>query len=172
MTITRDRIRSIGGRCFDVGVGVFLIAVLVLIWSSSRTNADSAKGTDSGKATRLKSRGSRSNVEALMAVQGTIDVCLQDDSNASIVFLGNSTTGAYTFCCLGTTFIGTAQVSRRGNVVAFVHNTPDRRVQAISDGSVFKGNASVQSPPGTIRCTIADRDTRNNTCLCGQAMKK
>lgn len=166
MAITRDRIKKVGGRFFDVAMGVFLIAVLVLIWNSSRSKADSAKGADAAKATRLRTKSSRSNIEALTAIQGTIDVCLQDDSNASIVFLGNSTTGAYTFCCGGTIFTGTAQVSRRGSIVAFAHNASDRRVQAIKDGSVFKGNAAVQSPPGTIRCTIGDRDTRNNTCKC------
>jgi hypothetical protein len=243
MAITRDRIKIVGGRCLDVAMGVFLIAVLVLIWNSSRTRADSA--TAAGAKTTKKARIKRSpNIEALTAIQGTecvvtcpsnittvsltapcivvnypaptvgtfctgpavctpasgfcfpvgtttvtctapgtvpgqcsftvtvrnFDVCLQDDSNPNIVFQGNSQTGAYTFCCGATTFTGIAQVSRRGNVVAFAHYAPDRRVQAIDDGSVFKGTAAVQSPPGTIRCTIGDRDTRNNTCMCAAAV--
>lgn len=94
------------------------------------------------------------------------NICLQDDSNPSIVFLGNTITGAYRFCCGGTVFTGVAQVTRRGNLASFQHNAADRRVQATDDEGVFKGSASIQSPPGTIRCTIQDRDTRNNGCVC------
>jgi hypothetical protein len=94
------------------------------------------------------------------------NLCLQDDSNPASVFSGNTTTGAYTFCCGGTTFTGIAQITRRGNVVTFTHNVGDRRVTATIDGGQFKGTASLQSPPGTTRCTILDRDTRNNSCVC------
>ena len=97
------------------------------------------------------------------------DVCIQDDGNPSTVFLGNLTTGAYIFCCKGVTYTGTATVTRRGNQATFQHFTSDRRVLATFDGGLFKGNGSVQSPPGTIRCTITDKDTRNNTCVCGAA---
>ena len=97
------------------------------------------------------------------------DVCIQDDGNPSTVFLGNLTTGAYIFCCKGVTYTGTATVTRRGNQATFQHFTSDRRVLATFDGGLFKGNGSIQSPPGTIRCTITDRDTRNNTCACGAA---
>ncbi|PYT02702.1 MAG: hypothetical protein DMF60_20580, partial [Acidobacteria bacterium] len=93
-------------------------------------------------------------------------VCLQDDGNPSTVFSGNAATGAYTFCCQGTTFTGTAQVTRRGNVITFTDNSANRRVTATIDGGVFKGTAALQSPPGTIKCTIQDRDTRNNSCVC------
>jgi hypothetical protein len=94
------------------------------------------------------------------------NVCLQDDSNPSIVFLGNTITGAYRFCCGGTTYTGTAQVTKKGNVATFQHNAADRRVLATDDEGAFKGTASLQSPPGTTRCTISDRDTRNNSCVC------
>lgn len=243
MAITRDRIKRIGGRCFDVAMGVFLIAVLVLIWNSSRTKADSATSAVAKAAKKAKTKRSP-NIEALIAMQGTncvitcppdvtvvtltgpcvlvnypaptttpgftctgaafcsppsdycfpvgtntvtctgpgprgagqcsftitvkdFDVCLQDDSDPSIVFRGNSQTGNYVFCCGETTFTGIAQVSRRGKVVAFAHYAADRRLQAIDDESVFRGTAALKSPPGTIRCTIGDRDTRNNTCVCG-----
>jgi hypothetical protein len=42
----------------------------------------------------------------------------------------------------------------------------DRRVLIRFDGAVGAGTAALQSPPGTIRCTITDRNTRNNTCAC------
>lgn len=240
MAITRDQMKRVGGRFFDVALGVFLIGALVVIWHSSRTKADTTNGEKVAKTNKVKSKRSRPNIEALTAIQGTecvitcppdqtvfsptgscvavnfpaptlgafctgpavctpasgfcfpvgtttvtctapglvvgvctfnitinqFNVCLQDDSNPNIVFLGNSFTGAYVFCCGATTFTGTAQVSRRGQVVAFTHYAPDHRVQAIDDESVFKGTAAVQSPPGSIRCTIGDRDTRNNTCVC------
>jgi HYR domain len=94
------------------------------------------------------------------------NVCLQDDSNPGNVFSGNAATGAYTFCCGGTTFTGVAQVTRHGNILTFTDNAGGRRVLATIDGGVFKGTASLQLPPGTTKCTITDRDTRNNTCVC------
>jgi uncharacterized repeat protein (TIGR01451 family) len=97
------------------------------------------------------------------------DICLQDDTNSSTVFVGNSATGDYRFCCEGVVFTGTARVTRKGSVVTFEHNTADRRVAAKMDRSVFRGSASVQSPPGSLRCTITDRNVRNNTCQCAPA---
>ena len=94
------------------------------------------------------------------------DVCLQDDSNPGIVFFANTMTGDYRFCCEGMVFTGVAFVTRRGNIATFQHNAPMHRVQASYDGAVFKGSASLQAPPGTIKCTIIDRDTRNNSCVC------
>jgi hypothetical protein len=94
------------------------------------------------------------------------DVCLQDDTNSSTVFLGNSTTGDYRFCCGEAVFTGKARIVRKGSVVTFEHNTSDRRVVAKVDRSVNRGTASLQSPPGSLRCTITDRDIRNNSCLC------
>lgn len=96
----------------------------------------------------------------------TVDVCLQDDSSPNVVFIGNSQTGEYLFCSGGTTFAGTASVTRRGSVITFQHNTADRRVLATDDQSVHKGKASLQTPLGTIRSTITDRNTTNNTCAC------
>jgi hypothetical protein len=29
------------------------------------------------------------------------------------------------------------------------------------------GSASIQSPPGNTRCTVADRNILNNSCQCG-----
>ena len=94
------------------------------------------------------------------------DTCLQDDSNPGVVFLGNSVTGDYRFCCNGTVFSGRATVYKKSSVVTFEHNPADRRVLAKKDGALSRGTAALQSPPGSIRCTITDRDTRNNTCQC------
>jgi hypothetical protein len=90
------------------------------------------------------------------------NVCLQDDANPALSFLGNSSTGEYLFCVGGTTFTGIAAVLRKGNVINFQHNPADRRVLVTDDEGVFRGTASLQAPAGTILCTIADRDTRNS----------
>jgi hypothetical protein len=94
------------------------------------------------------------------------DVCLQDDSNPGIVFQGNATTGEYHFCCGDTTFTGTARVTKKGRIITFEQSATDRRLLVRDDESVFRGSASLQFPPGVMRCTIGDRDTRNNSCIC------
>jgi subtilase family protein/HYR domain-containing protein len=94
------------------------------------------------------------------------DVCLQDDGNPSTVLIFNSSSGAYTFCCGGVTYTGTGKVTKSGGTIVLVHNPPDRRVQASINSATHSGTASLQQPPGTVRCTITDRDTRNNTCTC------
>ncbi len=97
----------------------------------------------------------------------TFDVCLQDDGNAGTVLLFNTRTGDYRFCCGGTTYTGRGTITSKGTIWNLQHYTPERRVLAYYVGTQHRGNASLQSPPGTLRCTIADRDTRNNSCLCG-----
>ncbi len=96
----------------------------------------------------------------------TYDICLQDDGNAATVILFNSFTGDYLFCCDGTTFTGRGVVQKQGSIYTLTHNTTSRRVSARFDGTQNKGTASLQSPIGTTRCSITDRDTRNNSCLC------
>ena len=93
------------------------------------------------------------------------DVALQDDSNPSIILLWNSITGQYRFCCSGTTFTGVGTSIVKGCVFTLQHNPADRRVLGLVDKSVHRGTASIQSPPGTIRCTITDRNTLNDTNL-------
>jgi hypothetical protein len=92
--------------------------------------------------------------------------CLQDDSNPANVVLFNAATGEYRFCCGGTLFTGVGTVLAKGCVVTIQHNPGDRRVLIKFDGSVSTGTASLQSPPGVLKCTITDRNTKNNTCAC------
>jgi hypothetical protein len=94
------------------------------------------------------------------------DVCLQNDSNPATVLLFNSLTGEYRFCCGGTIFTGTGTVSRKGCIITLQHYAGDRRLQASIDKTIFRGSAALQFPPGVTKCTIADRDTRNNSCVC------
>jgi hypothetical protein len=108
---------------------------------------------------------SRNAVSCNLAVT-VFDVCLQDDSNPSTVLLFNSLTGDYRFCCRGTTFTGGGAVTIKGCILTLQANPADRRVLATVDKSTFRGTASLQSPPGTTLCTIADRDIRNDSCAC------
>jgi hypothetical protein len=71
-------------------------------------------------------------------------------------------------------FSGVGTVLVRGCVVTIQHYPTDGRVLIKFDGAVGAGSASLQSPPGSIKCTITDRNTRNNMCACqvsaGQSM--
>jgi len=94
------------------------------------------------------------------------DLCVQDDSNASTGVLVNSLTGDYRFCCNGVTYTGRGTMTIRGSIYTMEHNPADRRVLVKVDEEVHKGSAAIQSPPGTIRCTITDTNTQNNSCVC------
>jgi hypothetical protein len=94
------------------------------------------------------------------------DVCLQDDAISGTVLLLNSFTGDYLFCCGGTSYSGKGTVQKLGSTYTLTHNTPERRVTARLEGAQNRGTASLQSPVGTMRCTLNDRDIRNNSCLC------
>ena len=96
----------------------------------------------------------------------TFDTALQDDSNPSNILLWNSLSGAYRFCCNGTTFTGLGKVFRQGCVYTLDHTfASDRRVLGRVDKSARAGSASLQSPAGTTRCTIVDRNILNDTNL-------
>ena len=94
------------------------------------------------------------------------DSCLQDDSTPGTVVLFNSLTGEYQFCCGATKTTGIGRVTRKANLITIEDTTLNRRVLIKFDGSAKAGSASLQSPPGKTLCTIADRNTANNTCVC------
>ena len=100
---------------------------------------------------------------------------LEDDSagcNNTVLF--NTLTGDYRWCCNGTIFTGRGKVIIAGDTIRIQHNSADRRVLITLSAGSFppSGTASLQSPAGTNRCIIQDRDTRNDTCLCGAAVQK
>jgi len=96
----------------------------------------------------------------------TFDVALQDDSNPNTILLWNSITGAYRFCCNGITFTGVGKATRQGCVYTLDQtNAIDRRVLGRVDKAVHAGSGSIQAPPGTVRCTITDRNTLNDMNL-------
>jgi uncharacterized protein DUF4394/HYR domain-containing protein len=101
----------------------------------------------------------------------TFNARLQDDSVPSTVVLWNTMTGDYIFCCGGTTFTGRGKTFNSGNNFVLDHNGTDRRVRASLSAGSFppSGNASLQFNAGSILCTIRDRDTRDDTMVCGGA---
>lgn len=94
------------------------------------------------------------------------NICLQDDSVGLNRILINSFTGDYRFCCNGTTLTGRGKMTIRGSTYGLEHNALDRRVRASVTAPARSGNASLQMPPGTLRCNITDSNTSNNT-TCG-----
>jgi hypothetical protein len=106
------------------------------------------------------------NTSACSFTVTVFDVCLQDDTNPNTTMVWNSLTGDYRFCCGGSTFVGRGLVSRKGSVFTLTSSPADRRLSATVDATQNKGTASLQAPPGTNRCSINDRDIRNNTGAC------
>jgi subtilisin-like proprotein convertase family protein len=96
--------------------------------------------------------------------------CLQDDANPGNVVLFNTFTGDYRFCCGGVLIkAGKGSVTAQGCTFTIQHNTTDRRVMIrVSFTGNKSGTASLQAPPGTIKCSISDSNiTNNNNCNCG-----
>jgi hypothetical protein len=91
-------------------------------------------------------------------------VCLQDDANPSMKLLINHQTGQYRFVCNGTTYTGTATINGAGCTFTLDHLTSTHRVRAAYSLSTKSGNASIQSPPGTVRCDLRDTNMSNNNC--------
>ena len=121
-------------------------------------------GTTSVTCTAMDASGNTATCSFGVA---TFDICLQDDSISTRTVLFNSMTGDYVFCCGQFTLAGKGTVTRQGGNITLQHNAVDRRVLAKVSLSARSGIASLQSPPGSTKCTIADRDTRNNSCVCG-----
>jgi hypothetical protein len=107
-----------------------------------------------------------SNTATCSFTVSIFNACLQDESNPATVFLLNTLTGDYRFCCSGTTYTGKGTVVKLGSTYTLTHNLPDRRVSAKLDGGANNGTASLQSPPGITKCTIIDKNLTNNSCSC------
>ena len=107
-----------------------------------------------------------SNTVSCSFTVGVFNACLQDDSSPTMVLLWNTQTGDYRFCCNGSVFTGKGSVVKQGSVYTLTHTAADRKVNATLDGALNRGNASLQSPPGTARCSITDRNLTNNSCQC------
>jgi uncharacterized delta-60 repeat protein len=104
---------------------------------------------------------------ALARYEATIfDICIQDDSNGSILRI-NSTTGGYEFAnCSGFILSGTGALIKRGGIIKLQHYASDRRVLATIDRGVNRATASIQLLSPRTTFTITDRNTADDTCAC------
>jgi hypothetical protein len=122
-----------------------------------------ATGTTSVTCTATDTSGNTATCSFTVSV---FDVVLQDDSSPSTLLVWNSLTGQYRLCCNGTIFTGTGKATRQGCIYALNVNSVDRRLVATADKGAFRGSAVFDFPIGTQRCTITDRDIRNDTGVC------
>jgi hypothetical protein len=122
-----------------------------------------AIGTTTVNCTATEPMGQTASCSFTLTV---FDVCLQDDSNPNTVLLFNSKSGSYKLCCGGMNFTGIGSVLVKGCTISLTHNPPDKRLLAKVDRAAGTGTASLQSPPGSLRCTISDRNIKNNNCAC------
>lgn len=95
------------------------------------------------------------------------DCCLQDDSRPGRIVLFNSRTGDYMFCCDGMTLSGRGLLRKKGGEITITHTTSDRSVLIKVSKTAFKGVATARTFSSQFQCEVEDRDTRNNTCICG-----
>jgi predicted outer membrane repeat protein len=118
--------------------------------------------------TAIDPSGNSSQCSFVVTVVPKYDTCIQDDSDRSKVLWISSITGEYLFCCGSEVFSGKGQVIRKGNLISLQDLGVDRRLSANVDLGFGRGSASLQFPPGRIKCTIMDRNIRDNDCSsCG-----
>jgi hypothetical protein len=122
-----------------------------------------ATGVTTVTCTATDASGNSSSCAFNVAI---FDVCLQDESMSGTVLVFNSYTGDYVFCCGGTTYTGRGTVQKQGGIYTLTHNMPTRRVLGRLEVTQKRGTGTLQSPVGVMKCSISDRDTRNNSCSC------
>lgn len=119
-------------------------------------------GTTSVTCTATDTSGNHTSCSFSVKV---FDIGIQDDTNASTVFLFNSFTGEYVLCFNGQKYTGTGSVTKKGCTITLAENAA-RRITITVDTSAKKGSGSIQNPPGTMLCTITDKDMANDACNC------
>ena len=162
MKISRDQAKLIAGRCLDLALGVFLITVLAVIWTSSRSSTASAN--------KIRTE---SSISALTPVNGS--VCIEDDSNPGN-FVRVTQNGEYNFCCGGVPIAsGTGTITTRGNINTIDGTKGDRQVHIEWDTSgnngLGAGTAYVQKLSNKFICQITDRNLSNDTCVCAAPVR-
>jgi hypothetical protein len=94
----------------------------------------------------------------------SFDICIQDDSNSSILKI-NSKNGDYQFSnCSGLTLSGTGVLTKRGSTITLQQYSGDRRLLVRIDGAINKASAYIQAQGMTF--TITDRNIADDTCAC------
>jgi len=95
----------------------------------------------------------------------TFDVSVESGGGALMI---NAATGNYQFCCGGMIVTGVGRVTVRGCTINLQQGATetDRRINATIDTCRMTGQATLQMPPGTVKCTIIDKNIQNNTFNC------
>ena len=91
----------------------------------------------------------------------TFDQAITSDSGGGSIFI-NTLTGDYMICCGGMIVTGRGTIVKKGCVLTLTHNPPDRRLTVTYDTCQKKGQGVLQMPPGTVKCTIIDSNTRDS----------
>ena len=101
------------------------------------------------------------NTASCSFLVSTFDVAIISDSGGGSIFI-NTVTGDYQICCGGMLISGKGTIMKQGCVITLTHITGTRRLVLTYDTCQKKGQGTLQMPPGTVKCTIIDSDTRNS----------
>ncbi|HYP26734.1 MAG TPA: beta-propeller fold lactonase family protein [Blastocatellia bacterium] len=124
-------------------------------------------GTTTVTCTAADSSGDTASCSFTVTVVTAFDVCLQDESNGSLLRV-NSVTGDYQFNICGTevVVVGRGTITVKGSVITLQHNTADRRVLVKIDGSTKRATGSIQVFSLKRTFTIIDRNILEGACSC------
>jgi hypothetical protein len=124
-------------------------------------------GTTTVICTATGASGDTASCSFTVTVVTTFDVCLQDESNGSVLRI-NSGTGDYQFNSCGTdvVVVGKGSITVKGSVIILQHNTADRRLFVKVDGSTKRATGSVQVFSLKRTFTIIDRNILEGACSC------
>ncbi len=107
------------------------------------------------------------NTASCSFIVTTFDVAIRSDSGGGAIFI-NTLTGDYMVCCGGMIVSGKGTIVKKGCVLTLTHNSGNRRLTLTYDTCQKKGQGVLQMPPGTVKCTIIDSDTRDSIVApCG-----
>jgi hypothetical protein len=154
----KRRAKRISGIGLEIGLGVFLVAMLLYAWKAPST-----------QATPMHKHAGRMHAAVLPNAQVTptpATLCIQDEATRAFITL-DRTTGAFNFNnCRGTTLSGFGTFKTSGVTISFQSNQTSPRAIATDDEATHRATATV-TLPNNQRQALTDRDTRNNTCGCG-----
>jgi uncharacterized repeat protein (TIGR01451 family) len=104
------------------------------------------------------------NTASCTFVVSVFDVGVADDSGRGSIFV-NTKTGDYILCCGGMTITGRGVITKSGCIIALTHYAPDRRLVLRYDTCQHSASCTLQMPPGTNKCTIVDRNTKDDVLV-------
>ncbi len=94
-------------------------------------------------------------------IVSTFDQAIVSDSGGGAIFI-NTLTGDYQICCGGMIVSGKGTITKKGCILTLTHNPSNRRLTVTYDTCKKEGKAVLQMPPGTVKCTIIDSNTKDS----------